>query len=435
MSEHLKKRLTKHRLSLCMSIIWAIMGYLLFAFVITPFFFGSIVVMWRSDWRSIAPLYAGLACSLLTVSCFMASARRFPYSNKYEVLLSFVFVVNALLLIYLAIARYFYSTTILCCFILFQSVWLGMEVFYRAKFVQYFFAIFPASIKLASTDFPGYKMDFIYSRQEMECGKVDAVIVEDESALDKEWAKLLEDCRSANIPIIPLASFLENVWGRALLADAQDILVMTSVYSSWYLLIKKISDKVLALFGLTLLLPVIGGVAIALKWTSGNPVFFKQKRIGVNDRVFMMYKFRTMQCHANAPDSISATPTITPLGRFLRKYHLDELPQLYNVLKGDMTFVGPRPETPELTAYYRRTIPCYHLRTKIEQGVVGWALIHQGNVAGVDDTTIKVSYDIYYMKRATIFLDAYIILKSIWLVIFGIERVKSPHSFGLFSNK
>lgn len=422
-----------------MTILWSAIGCPIFYFIITPLFFEPIVSMWKSNnWFRIVPLYSGFACSLFCVALFMTWVRRFPYSNRYEVLISSSLSANALLLILLAATRQFYSGTVLCTFAVFQIIWLGIDVFYRIRFREYRFAVFPTNVHIKSEDFPEYKITFIYDKLEMTQGWIDAVIVENEDLLDEEWLERLAYCHARNITIIPLVVFLENAWGRIPL----DIMPVTPdvgrAYSNYYLSMKTVSDKAIALIGLIVLSPALLLIAILVKATSRGPVLFKQERIGFAGKKFVMYKFRTMR-QADVPDNASTTSAaaanITLFGAFLRRTHLDELPQLFNVLKGDMTIVGPRPETPALTKYYKENIPFYASRTKVSQGVVGWALIHQGNVSGLEDTRIKLSYDIYYIKHASFFLDMYIIFKSVWLMLFGIEKVKSPHELGWFGKQ
>lgn len=426
---HLKKNLAKHRLSVLMSLLWAVCGFLLFTLAVTPLLLEPIVLLWRESRENVVPLYACLGAGLLGVAAFMTLARRHPYSNRYEVLISLSVASTAAALLLLAATRHFYSGRALCAFMLFQMAWFGLEVFYRGRFVEYRFAVFPSRIKLTPEDFPEYRVVFVHDECEMAERCVDAVIVEDENALDGKWAECLALCQSVRIPVIPMAAFLENAWGRIPLEALSGSPDLGCSNSNGYLLAKGMLDRVLAAVGMALLLPVMAVLGVLIFLTSGRPVFHNQERCGLNNRAFVMYKFRTM---TRGEDSAVRA---TRLGRILRRYHLDELPQLLNVLKGELSLVGPRPELPDLAAAYRKRIPHYGLRTKVNQGVVGWALIHQGHVAGMEDTAIKLSYDIYYIKHASVVLDLYIILKSVWLVLFGIEKVKAPHCLGLFARE
>ncbi|MCC8108436.1 MAG: sugar transferase [Planctomycetes bacterium] len=425
----LKKNLAKHRLSVFMSVLWAGGGFLIFSLVITPLLFPPVVDMWHGRRMDLFILYGGLFCALFGVALFMVSARRFPYANRYELVFSLTLTANAVLVVLLALGRQYYSGKVIAAFTVFQLFWLGLEMFYRVHFVAYRFAVFPARITLTPEDFPEYKVSFAYSEPEMNERAFDAVIVEDETTLDRDWTKRLASCRAAKIPVVPLTVFLENSWGRIPLEILNGEPDISTAYSSRYLIVKKIIDKILAAIGIVLTLPLMGVLAVLVRLTSGSPIMYKQRRCGLGDRVFVIYKFRTME------KSRGEAARVTRFGAIMRRYHLDELPQLFNVLKGDLALVGPRPETPELSEIYRRNIPYYGLRTRVEQGVVGWALIHQGNVAGIEDTAVKLSYDIYYLKHASLFLDLYIMLKSVWIVLFGVEKLKTPNCLGVFRSK
>ena len=155
-------------------------------------------------------------------------------------------------------------------------------------------------------------------------------------------------------------------------------------------------------------------------------MFYVQERVGRFGVIFRIYKFRTMN-----PDAEKATgavwspekdPRITWLGRFLRKFRLDELPQLINVLKGDMSLVGPRPERPELVEKLAREIPFYRERENIPPGLTGWAQIRYPYGASIEDSRAKLEYDLYYLQNLSVALDLRIILRTLRIVIFGLER-------------
>jgi lipopolysaccharide/colanic/teichoic acid biosynthesis glycosyltransferase len=154
-------------------------------------------------------------------------------------------------------------------------------------------------------------------------------------------------------------------------------------------------------------------VALAIKAESAGPVIFRQKRVGRNGEIFEIVKFRTM---ASRPRGVQwaaeAERRITVVGRFLRKTRIDELPQLWNVLKGDMSFVGPRPEWTELYAELIREIPFYDARTMVRPGLTGWAQINFGYGASVEDDREKLQYDLYYIKHRSVRLDLSILLKT-----------------------
>jgi sugar transferase (PEP-CTERM system associated) len=184
---------------------------------------------------------------------------------------------------------------------------------------------------------------------------------------------------------------------------------------------KRTLDVLLALTGLILTLPVMAIVAIAVKLTSPGPVLYCQQRVGKDGQVFTLFKFRSMQADAEAETgavwSTSDDPRVTRLGRHLRRTRLDELPQLWNVLKGDMSIVGPRPERPEFVRELTAEIPYYGQRHVVRPGVTGWAQVRYAYAASVAESLEKLQYDLFYVKHMSVSLDLLIIFETIKTMI------------------
>ena len=184
---------------------------------------------------------------------------------------------------------------------------------------------------------------------------------------------------------------------------------------------KRAMDIGLAMVGLVLALPLLAIVALAVRWSSGSPVLFHQGRVGQYGRVFVLHKFRSMRADAEKlTGAVWATPTderVTPVGRFLRRTRLDELPQLWNVLCGHMSFVGPRPERPEFVSSLTADIPYYGQRHIIRPGLTGWAQVRYTYGATVEDALQKLQYDLFYIKNRTLALDLFIIAKTVKTVL------------------
>jgi sugar transferase (PEP-CTERM system associated) len=184
---------------------------------------------------------------------------------------------------------------------------------------------------------------------------------------------------------------------------------------------KRASDLVAAVVGLILGVPLMVIIAAVLKVTSAGPVFYHQRRVGLNGHVFTVHKFRSMRLDAEAgTGAVWATSNderVTRVGRFLRRTRLDELPQLWNVLIGEMSLVGPRPERPEFVDALTRQIPFYGERHTIKPGLTGWAQVRYTYAASVEDAFEKLQYDLYYVKNLTFILDLLIVFKTIKTVI------------------
>jgi len=185
---------------------------------------------------------------------------------------------------------------------------------------------------------------------------------------------------------------------------------------------KRALDIAAALVGLTVTLPLMGLIALAIKWSSPGPALYHQQRVGQNSRVFTLHKFRSMKHDAEAATgAVWARPAgddrVTSVGRWLRRTRMDELPQLWNILRGDMSLVGPRPERPEFVAQLSHQIPFYKQRHVAKPGLSGWAQVRYTYGASVEDATEKLQYDLFYIKHMSIALDLFILFKTVQTVL------------------
>jgi exopolysaccharide biosynthesis polyprenyl glycosylphosphotransferase len=178
-----------------------------------------------------------------------------------------------------------------------------------------------------------------------------------------------------------------------------------------------------ALVGLLLALPLLPFIVLAVKLSSAGPALYRQKRVGRGGKIFDCYKFRTMRQDAEADTGATwATdddPRITRVGKFLRTSRLDEIPQLWCVLKGDMHFVGPRPERPEFVEWLSREIPYYGVRHMVRPGITGWAQVKYKYGNTLEDAREKLQYDLFYLKNASPALDLWIMFQTIKIVLLG----------------
>ncbi len=187
---------------------------------------------------------------------------------------------------------------------------------------------------------------------------------------------------------------------------------------------KRISDLTLAGLGLILSAPVVALAALAVWIEDHGPVFYIQTRIGRNDEPFPLVKLRTMRGGADAGELYTrpGDPRITRVGRFLRMTRIDEFPQLWSVVNGKMSLIGPRPEWDRLVQNYEQQIPCYHFRHLVKPGITGWAQVNYPYGANLEDTVRKLEYDLYYIRHFSFVLDASIVLKTIHIMLFGKGR-------------
>jgi exopolysaccharide biosynthesis polyprenyl glycosylphosphotransferase len=180
--------------------------------------------------------------------------------------------------------------------------------------------------------------------------------------------------------------------------------------------IQRVIDLFLALAGCVIAVPLALPVAVAVRLCSPGPVLYRQRRTGQHGNVFTLLKFRSMYSDAEertGPVWATANdPRVTPVGRVLRRLRLDEIPQLWNVLRGDMSIVGPRPERPEIVAQLTESIPYFALRHSVKPGITGWAQINHRYSDTLEDSVKKLEYDLYYIKHMSLGLNAYIIFQT-----------------------
>ena len=187
-----------------------------------------------------------------------------------------------------------------------------------------------------------------------------------------------------------------------------------------YRCLKRVIDLAVAGVALVVLAPVLLGIGVAIRLGSRGPALFRQERAGPAGRPFLLYKFRTMRPDVDPfgpSPKAGDDPRLTRLGRVLREYSLDELPQLVNIVKGDMSLVGPRSERPQLIEKFQNEIPFYRARLFVKPGLTGWAQVNFGYAWNIDTNTIKQEFDLYYIKHRNLLLDIIIILRTVGTVV------------------
>ena len=244
----------------------------------------------------------------------------------------------------------------------------------------------------------------------------------------KSFTKHLFPLLASGATVIELEEFYERVMGRVSLTTFSDLWFIKNledINANVYRIVKRLMDIVIGTLGLALYLVLYIPIALIIRIDSRGPIIFRQKRVGKNNEAFLIYKFRTMK--ALSPDGSAETDgpqwsddydtRITRTGSFLRKTRLDELPQFWNILIGDMSFVGPRPERPEFVEDLEKKIPYYNMRHLVRPGLTGWAQINFEYGNSVEDSRIKLQYDIYYAKKRSIMLDIAIVIKTMRTVL------------------
>jgi sugar transferase (PEP-CTERM system associated) len=254
--------------------------------------------------------------------------------------------------------------------------------------------------------------------------KVDRIIVALEERRGKFPDVQLLECKMRGIAVEEGIRFYEHLTGRVQVESLRpSSLIFSEGFkkSKWTMSARRVAEFILSLVGLTLFSPMVLVLSFLIKIESRGPIFYKQERVGERGRMFKLFKFRSMVEDAEANGPVWAEQDdkrMTRVGRWMRKWRLDEVPQMLNVLKGDMSFVGPRPERSFFVEQLRQEIPFYDQRFSVKPGVTGWAQIKYPYGASKEDALEKLKYDLYYIKNLSLIYDLIVIFETIKVVLF-----------------
>lgn len=250
------------------------------------------------------------------------------------------------------------------------------------------------------------------------------IIADLHADLEPEWERLIAEAAISGRPVYHYRQVWETATGRVQINHLSENSFGALVPSFVYQKLKRSVDLLASILVLPIVMPLMGITAILIKLDSKGPVFFLQRRMGFRGKVFKVVKFRTMTEANDGEDrekSVTLTDDerITKIGRFLRKTRLDELPQIVNIVLGQMSWIGPRPEAVSLSTWYEAEIPFYRYRHIVRPGITGWAQVNQGHVASIDEVDDKLQYDFYYIKHLSYWLDIVIALRTLRVVLSG----------------
>ena len=264
------------------------------------------------------------------------------------------------------------------------------------------------------------------SVDEAAAGELDIIVADFHADLNDDWERFLADRALAGTLVMHVKQIEESLTGRVAIEHLSENNFGSLIPGIIYARVKRTIDILIVLLSFPFLLVFLSILALLIVLDSRGPVFFYQQRMGFRGRSFKMVKLRTMVA-ADEPDydereqarTLEDDRRITRIGRFLRRYRLDELPQAINVLKGEMSWIGPRPEALPLSAWYEAELPFYRYRHIVRPGITGWAQVKQGHVSEVDQVLGKLHYDFYYIKNFSFWLDLLIMAGTVRTVITG----------------
>jgi lipopolysaccharide/colanic/teichoic acid biosynthesis glycosyltransferase len=254
--------------------------------------------------------------------------------------------------------------------------------------------------------------------------RYDAIAADLRFDIPDAWERFLADRAIAGSLVMHVKQMEESLTGRVSIEHLSENNFGSLIPGIVYGKVKRAGDLAAALLVLPLMVPIFALLALLIKLDSPGPVLFRQVRMGYRGEAFRMFKFRSMRVHGGEDARISAMTQdddlrVTALGRVIRRYRIDELPQIINILRGEMSWIGPRPEAVPLSQWYEAELPFYRYRHIVRPGITGWAQVNQGHVAEVADVLWKLQYDFYYIKNFSFWLDLLIVARTIRTVLSG----------------
>ena len=318
-------------------------------------------------------------------------------------------------------SRIQFAVSFAICVIWYYVVYFKLQRQHRLRI-----AVVPFGEVQGLRDIPG--INWIYlSEHEPVAGDYDSIVADLRADIPDHWERFLADRALEGMLVMHFKQMQESLTGRVAIEHLSENNFGSLIPGIIYGRVKRVVDFIVTILLLPVLILLLSMIAIAVKLDSRGPVFFRQQRMGYRGHAFKMFKFRSMAHGHAVPEGDARTSAmtrtdddrVTRVGRFLRRHRLDELPQVINILKGEMSWIGPRPEAVPLSLWYEAELPFYRYRHIVRPGITGWAQVKQGHVAEVDDVLWKLHYDFYYIKNFSVWLDLLIVAATVKTIASG----------------
>lgn len=369
-------------------------------------------------WPDVAVLWFAVIAGKFVV---LRHRNRTP-AEQLRVAVLWVVAVYGAEMAYLLLTRAYYSRSFLLTSLTVLLFWQAIDTLLIRSSSR--------TLRFAAVPSPGVEklkglrgMELVTLQRPMLEEAVDGLVVDLHQPLSPEWARFVAEWAATGRPVYHAAAIYEIATGRVPLNYLSDGWIGELFNgTSPYLHLKRALDMLVVLVSLPITVPLCMLIAAAIWVDSGRPVLFWQVRAGQYGRPFRLVKFRSMRVDAEKKGAQFAGDNderVTRVGRVLRRLRLDELPQLWNVFRGEMSLIGPRPEQVPFVRQFDREIPFYSWRHRVKPGITGWAQIQQGYASGVEETTTKLEYDLYYVKHLSPWLDLAIAVKTVWTMLTG----------------
>lgn len=376
-------------------------------------------------WTSQDPnLVTSLSASLIAFFIATFSLRkifRLPGSESVAYVLPVTFICYSIPISLILFFRTSYSIQIFFVGFTITLLWCfaGFFLGRRYRLTRYAILPFGGSVELFKSHGALFK---ILEIPNLEGQRFNGIVADfDSPMITPDWEKFLAQCTLARIPVYSEKKIRESVTGRVKIDHLSENIFGSLLPSQFYEYIKRGIDFLVALTLIPIMFPFFLIVSILIKLESKGPALFIQPRMGFRGKVFPMFKFRSMYVDRKGEGFTNPEddPRITVIGKVIRKYRIDELPQIFNILIGQMSFIGPRPESYELSKWYEDDVPFFAYRHVVRPGISGWAQVEQGYAAEVDGMKVKLEYDFYYIKNFSFWLDLLITFKTVKTILTG----------------
>ncbi|GGC06819.1 glycosyl transferase [Marinobacterium zhoushanense] len=365
-----------------------------------------------------------VACGFAFFGVFLILRRfkNYPGAHTLSYILPSVAISYLLVVAVLFMTREGYARSVLLASFALTNLWCFVGFYLSRRYRTPKLALVPFGRTLDLTAGDEAVLNLL-DTPALEGRRYDAVVADLHSDdLPPEWERFLARCVLARIPVYNTRQVQESLSGRVRVNHLSENEFGALLPSPVYDFCKRVMDIALVLLTVPVWLPVMLITGVIIKLESPGPMFFIQERIGQGSRAFKVYKLRSM-CKDSEKDGAQFAAAndmrVTRVGRVIRKTRIDELPQFINVLKGEMSLIGPRPEQKTFVERFEKEIPFYTYRHVVKPGITGWAQVVHGYAANADDTRVKIEHDFYYIKHFSLWLDILIIFRTIRTILTG----------------
>jgi lipopolysaccharide/colanic/teichoic acid biosynthesis glycosyltransferase len=367
---------------------------------------------------------AGNAIAIVITFWMRLSIETYPGIRRSYVIFPAALTGHGLTVVYFVLTRFPYDRVGLLAGFLLHVVWLYMLYVYAERNVRRRIAVVPFGAINRLTRIEGVDWLLLTRPRLHDARGCHALVADFTEDLPDEWEAFLADAALAGRMVYQVKQLSESLTGRVELEHLSENSFGSLLPARGYFYLKGLVDFLFAILILPVALPLMAVCAVAIRIDSTGPVLFRQTRVGHAGKPITVYKFRTMRDVVVADERKAAMTSdgddrVTRIGRVLRNLRLDELPQIFNILKWQMSWIGPRPEAEVLSLWYTSELPFYRYRHVVKPGISGWAQVNQGHVAEVEEVHRKLQYDFYYIKYFSPWLDLLILFRTVKTMLTG----------------